>query len=124
MNVKSIFLLWLTASIANASSLETIPTSYDKNSLWDAHGPIKVKQVDIALKSGKKLEQRLAYLYIYGVLDSTEGELWCNRSMGPGGIKGLAVHAINKSVEVNPDERAATVIIEQFRKTSPCKEAQ
>lgn len=124
MKAKSMFLLWLTASLANASSLETIPTSYDKNSLWDAHGPIKVKQVDTALKSGKKLEQRLAYLYIYGVLDSTEGELWCNGSMGPGGIKELAVHAINKSVEVSPDERAATVIIEQFRKVSPCKEVK
>lgn len=124
MNVKSIFLLWLTASLANASSLEAISTSYDKNSLWDSYGPIKVKQVDTALKFGKKLEQRLAYLYIYGVLDSTEGELWCNRSMGPGGIKELAVHAINKSVEVNPGERAATVIIEQFKKVSPCKEVQ
>lgn len=107
---------------AAAKSEETIPTVYDKNSLWDSHGPISVKQIDQALKSGKKLEQRLAYLYMYGVLDTTEGVLWCNRSMGPGGVKELSVHAINKSVETNPDERAATVIIAQFKKVAPCKE--
>lgn len=122
MKAIGIFLIWVISSVANANTVETIPTTYDKESLWDAYGPISVKQIDTALKSGKKLEQRLAYLYIYGVLDSTEGIVWCNSSMGPGGIKELSVHAIRKSVENHPDERAANVIIAQFKKVAPCKE--
>lgn len=124
MNPLHLLLPIAIAFAAAANSQEAIPENYDKESLWDSHGPISVKKLDNALQPGKKLEQRLAYLYVYGVLDMSEGTVWCNSyadPIGPEGIKELARDAIRKAVASTPDERAAKAIIDEFKKISPCK---
>lgn len=121
------FFLLAIKSVGLADSGETLPIEIDKDLLWNSHGPLSVKKIDLALRSSEEVEQKLAYLYIYGVLDSTEGTQWCNNPtepISPGGIKELASYALRKSLKENPDARAASVIIEQFKKTSPCKDSK
>lgn len=125
MRVILILFLFTITSAGIADSGEALPKEFNKEVLRNSHGPISVKNIDVALRSGDKAEQKLAHLYIYGVLDATEGTLWCNNPtepIGPGGIKELAGYAIRKSLKENADARAASVIIEQFKKTSPCKD--
>lgn len=123
MRIIAVVLLLTISMFGFADSVESLPTKYNKDSLWDSHGSINVRKINIAFQPGKKLEQKLAYIYIYGVVDSTEGVIWRNDAtepVGPGSIKELAVHALRRSLATDPDGRAATVIIKEFQKVSPC----
>lgn len=90
-SILGLFLFAVT-SAGFADSDETLPIKFSRDTLWDSHRLISVQRIDLALRAGE-VEQRLAHLYIYGVLDATEGTLWCNNPIepiGPGGIKELA----------------------------------
>jgi len=71
-----------------SDSGELLSKELDENSLWNSQGPLSVKDINLALRSSDATEQKLAHLYIYGVLDVTEGTQWCNNPIepiGPGG---------------------------------------
>lgn len=100
------------------------PLSQDPESLWNSYGPISVKAVSAAFKSGNNTEIKLAHAYIHGTLDASEGIVWCNKDINPGGVLELASYALRKAEKTDPDARAASVIIDQFKKVSPCKDSK
>lgn len=88
MKIVLVFLLFLITLNVFGDSGGPLSTEFDKDSLWDSHGPVSVKDINLALRSSDATEQKLAHLYIYGVLDATEGTQWCNNPIepiGPGG---------------------------------------
>ncbi len=124
MNIILVFILLLFTSRVFSEPSEPLSSELDMKSLRDSQGSVSVKEINLALQSSDPVEKQLASLYIYGVLDATEGSKWCNSTIepiDPGGIRELANYTLRKSLKEKPNAVAATVLIEQFHKTSPCE---
>ena len=72
---------------------------------------------------GKDLNQRrLAEMYLVGVIDSTEGDQWCNFSVvSPNAIQEQAYNGLKEALKKEPSIRASHAIISKLNKFLPCR---
>lgn len=64
-------------------------------------------------------------MYVLGVIDSTEGELWCGYEIAsPDAIQEQVFIGLKKALEKSPQERASTSIKARLKEILPCKEGQ
>lgn len=72
----------------------------------------------------KDVSQRhLAEMFLIGVLDSTEGKLWCGYKIAlPGSIQELIYIGFKKESEHSLKRRASEIIISIMSKKLPCKD--
>ncbi len=79
--------------------------------LYDAYMSTDVKQ------------RRLAEMYVAGVLDSTEGVIWCNYNVAsPSAIQEQVFVGLKSTIQNSPDLRASKAITSNLKKLLPCKE--
>lgn len=72
------------------------------------------------LSSKDRVEQERARMYLLGVLDATEGRVWCSYGVAKtDSLQELVFEALKKSP---PESRAATEAEVALAKTLPCKE--
>ncbi|QLE84478.1 hypothetical protein FLM48_04860 [Shewanella sp. Scap07] len=88
------------------------------------------QNLDMSTKSfmevymGANLEQRrLAEMYLVGVIDSTEGRIWCGYgAASPSAIQEQAYIGLKNTLNAKPDERASKAIVSRLKELLPCKE--
>ncbi|WP_409523878.1 Rap1a/Tai family immunity protein [Nitrincola sp. MINF-07-Sa-05] len=70
-------------------------------------------------------QRRLAEMYVVGVIDSSEGELWCGYGIAsPDAIQEQVYTGLKRALENSPRQRASTAIKSQLKELLPCKEAK
>ncbi len=70
-------------------------------------------------------QRRLAEMYLIGVLDSTEGKVWCGYDVAlPGSIQEQVYIGFKKMDVGLADKRASDVIAAILSKKLPCKEGR
>lgn len=68
-------------------------------------------------------QRRFAEMYLIGVIDSTEGSVWCGYSIAsPGAIQEQAYIGLKGTLERSPDVRASVAIVSKLKELLPCKE--
>ena len=72
------------------------------------------------LSSKDRAEQERARMYLLGVLDTTEGRVWCGYNVAKtDSLQELVFEALKRSP---PDSRAAVEVESALAKTLPCKD--
>ena len=70
-------------------------------------------------------QRHLAEMYLAGVLDATEGKLWCGYHIAlPGSIQEQIYLGFKKQHRDSLDRRASNVISEILQKILPCRSSQ
>lgn len=70
-------------------------------------------------------QRRLAEMYLAGVLDATEGKLWCGYHIAlPGSLQEQIYIGFKKQNRDSLDRRASNVILEILQKILPCRSNQ
>lgn len=71
------------------------------------------------------LQRRLAEMYVIGVIDSTEGELWCDfKIASPNAIKEQVFNALKSGTISSPQKRASSTIKNKLKNLLPCRESK
>lgn len=110
-------------SIANSNSI-SIPEN-ETQRLIGNHLSITTESFLKAYMSQDVQQRRLAEMYVLGVIDSTEGELWCGYEIAsPDAIQEQVFIGLKKALEKSPQERASTSIKARLKEILPCKEGQ
>lgn len=121
--VLTLTALLTPAMNAAAESISNSTFPKDTNLLWPANVNLSGEKFVKAWRSGEENPERLkADLYLLGVLDATEGKIWCDYKT----LKIFTVHeVVYRYFQTLPPERlkerASTLILEALVKDHSCK---
>jgi ABC-type lipopolysaccharide export system ATPase subunit len=117
--LAALLLMW-PACFAGEKPIE-VP-AYKNESLITQYRNMTVEAVFAALMSDDVAQRRLAQMYVVGVVDSSEGEVWCNfKTISPSTIDEQVHIGLKVALEKTPKARAATVIEAHLKAWIPCR---
>ncbi|MEM6485979.1 MAG: Rap1a/Tai family immunity protein [Pseudomonadota bacterium] len=100
-----------------------VPIS-DTQRLVTSNRAVTVQTLYDSYMSPNVNQRRLAEMYVVGVIDSSEGMLWCDFSQAsPDAIQEQVYTALKSSADTTPNLRASTVITDRLHDLLPCRDA-
>ena len=123
-----LFVLLTSIMLSSCSSLDShaivLPDSETQRS-FTLNLSISTQELYEAYMSRDVNQRRLAEMYVAGVLDSTEGKVWCGyKIVSPGAIQEQVFLGLKETLKNNPKLRASDAIRVKLEKLLPCKESQ
>lgn len=124
--MKKIKIIVMAFILSSCSSIEVnavqLPAD-DKQRAFTLNLDVKAQVLYEAYMSSDVKQRRLAEMYVAGVLDSTEGTLWCSYNVAaPSAIQEQVFAGLKSTIKASPDLRASNAIINKLSKLLPCKE--
>lgn len=99
-------------------------TPFPNQRLFIENINLSAKDFSIAYMSKSEAERRYAELYFLGVLDATEGTLWCSYKKFKTDTIGETIYLTLKDLKpAQQTERASKIITRTLSTRYPCKEA-
>jgi len=124
--MKKLKIFVITLILSSCSSIEVnaiqLPTD-EKQRAFTLNLDVKTRVLYGAYMSADIEQRRLAEMYVAGVLDSTEGIVWCSYNLAsPNAIQEQVFTGLKSTIKNYPDLRASKAIINNLKKLLPCKE--
>lgn len=117
------FLVTLFMQSACANSL-VVPVN-DTQRMISQNLDMNTKSFMAVYMSSNVEQRRLAEMYLIGVVDSTEGRIWCGYGIAsPSAIQEQAYIGLKKTLNTSPGERASKAIVSRLQELLPCKEGK
>lgn len=124
--MKKLQIIVMALMVSSCSSTEVnaiqLPED-DKQRAFTLNLNIKAQALYDSYMSSDVKQRRLAEMYVAGVLDSTEGFVWCSYNVvSPSAIQEQVFAGLKSTIKASPDLRASDAIINKLSNLLPCKE--
>jgi hypothetical protein len=121
--LRSLFCVWaaVVASVALANQPKDIQVAPDSPHLGFDRVNVSVDRFLAALAHSDPIERERANHYLLGVMDTTEGRVWCSyRILKSISVREIVYYELGRLPAERRKDRAAKAIEEALQKTNPC----
>lgn len=116
--------IFLSSCVVAQTSGFKIPDD-DNQRVFTINRVLTIKDLYEAYTSEDVEKRRYADVFVFGILDATEGIDWCGYSViSPDGMQEHIYETVKKSVTLTPDEPAAKIIRSSLANYFPCKDVK
>ena len=120
--VLALFGLSVMSRLRSDQNLHLLMRTRPASQNWlSGNQAVSVREFMAAYSSGVPQEKYLASVYLLGVLDSTEGVVWCDyKKVSPEVIVGEIDRALQNWSRADPDVRLSSAVAKLLAARHPC----
>lgn len=119
-----VLVMTLTSCVSADEGKLDVPFS-DTQRLITVNRDISTENLFSVYMGSDVAQRRLAEMYVVGVLDTSEGTIWCGyEKVSPDGIQEQVLQALKSGLETMPKARASDAIKARFTDLFSCKDLQ